>query len=64
MRPGRRVRPSHARDDRLDQLGEQIDEARTHAEDADLIDDPDEPKFYESGSEGREEDDQTIAPPG
>ena len=53
-----------ASDERLDQLGEQIDEARKHAEDADLIDDPDEPKFYESGDEGREEDDQTIAPPG
>lgn len=53
-----------ADDERLDQLDQQIDEARRNAEDAGILDDPDEPKFFESGSEGKEEDDQTIAPPG
>ena len=50
-------------DDKLDELGERIDSARETAEDAGVIDDPDEPKFYETG-EASDIDDQTIAPPG
>lgn len=57
------ARPEES-DDRLDQLGERIDDAREQAEDAGILDDPDEQKFYESGEEGREEDDQTVTPPG
>ena len=53
-----------ASDERLDQLDEQIGEARRNAEDAGVIDDPDEPKFVDSGTQGDEDDDQTIAPPG
>ena len=53
-----------ASDERLDQVEEQIDEARRNAEDAGILDDPEEPKFYESGEKGKEADDQTIAPPG
>ena len=61
-------------EERLEQVGEQIREARKHAADADLITDEDEPKFYESGEKSRDDDgssdaadrsdDQTIAPPG
>jgi len=51
-------------DPRLDQLDEKIEHARDAAEDAGILDDPDEPKFYESGTEGEELDDQNIAPPG
>jgi hypothetical protein len=50
-------------DDRLDDLGERIDEARRTAEDADVLVDEDEPTFADSG-EHPSEDDQTIAPPG
>ena len=53
-----------ASDERLDEVEEQIDEARKTAEDAGILDDPGERKFYESGDEGKQEDDQTIAPPG
>ena len=51
-------------DDRLDDLGERIDEARRTAEDADVLVDEDEPTFADSGDRGSGEDDQTIAPPG
>jgi hypothetical protein len=51
-------------DPRLDAVQDQIDKARKDAEDAGLLDDPEEPKFHESGVIGPEQDDQTIAPPG
>jgi hypothetical protein len=51
-------------DKRLDDLQQDIDKARKTAEDANILEDPDEPKFYESGSIHPELDDQTIAPPG
>jgi hypothetical protein len=50
-------------DERLDQVEQEIQHARKAAEDADVLDDPDEPKFYESGAQS-DLDDQTIAPPG
>ena len=53
-----------APEDRLDEVEEQIDEARKTAEDAGILDDPEDRKFYESGDKGTQEDDQTIAPPG
>lgn len=49
---------------RLEELDEQIEETRKDAEDAGIIEDPDEPKFYESGEREEHLDDQTIAPPG
>ncbi len=51
-------------EERLEQLQDDIDSARKHAEDADVLVDPDEPRFAESGDQGEEFDDQTIAPPG
>jgi hypothetical protein len=42
---------------------DEIDKAREEATHAGIFDDPDEPKFYESGSLS-DSDDQTIAPPG
>ena len=48
-------------DERLDAIEDEIQHARQTAEDADILDDPDEPKFYESGAES-DVDDQTIAP--
>lgn len=51
-------------EERLQQLQDDIDSARKTAEDADVLVDPDEPRFYESGEEGDDLDDQTIAPPG
>ena len=48
-------------DERLDEVEKEIQHARQTAEDADILDDPDEPKFYESGA-ASDEDDQTIAP--
>ena len=60
---------------RLQELDEQIDQARRHAQD-DIADipDPDERRFVDSGEESRRDDgdggvddrddDQTIAPPG
>jgi len=50
--------------DRLDQLDERIDKARSKAEDAGVLVDPDEETFAESGTVGSDQDDQTIAPPG
>jgi hypothetical protein len=50
-------------DNRLDDLQQDIDQARDTAEEAGIIPDPDEPKFYETG-ELSDIDDQTIAPPG
>jgi hypothetical protein len=50
-------------DERLDHVEQEIEHARKTAEDAGILDDPDEPKFYESG-EASDLDDQTIAPPG
>lgn len=49
--------------DRLEKVQEEIDQAREEAQDAQILDDPDEPRFYESG-ELSDSDDQTIAPPG
>jgi hypothetical protein len=49
--------------ERLQQLQDDIDHARKTAEDADVLIDPDEPRFYQSG-EKPDEDDQAIAPPG
>ena len=51
-------------DSGLDAIEDHIDKARKDAEDAGILDDPDEQKYYESGEEGRAEDDQTIVPPG
>ena len=51
-------------DSRLDAVQDHIDKARTDAEDAGMLDDPDEQKFHESGTIEPEADDQTIAPPG
>jgi hypothetical protein len=49
-------------EERLDRLGDQIAQARSRARDT--IGEPEE-KFYESGDdESEHEDDQTIAPPG
>jgi hypothetical protein len=53
-----------ADDERLERIQEEIDSARRAAEDADILEDPDEPHFSDSGTIGREEDDQQIAPPG
>lgn len=50
-------------DERLDEVQDHIDSARKTAEDADVLIDPDEPRFYKSG-EDPDDDDQTIAPPG
>ena len=51
-------------DDRLDQVEEEIGAARSTAEDAGILEDPDEPTFHESGELGREADDEQVAPPG
>jgi len=51
-------------DDRLDAVQDDIDAARRTAEDADVLIDPDEQRFYESGDDDTGDDDQTIAPPG
>jgi hypothetical protein len=48
---------------RLDDLQEHIDHARHTAEQAHVVEDPDQPRFYETG-ELSDIDDQTIAPPG
>ena len=48
--------------ERLEELEDKIQHAKRRAMDDDLIDDPDEPRFYESGTIGADEDDQTIAP--
>ena len=49
-------------DPRLDAVEEKIEKARQDAEDAGILEDPDEPRYYESGADGG--DDQTITPPG
>jgi hypothetical protein len=49
-------------DDRLDEVQRRIDEARDKAEADDILIDPDEQRFSDSGSEHPEQDDQTIAP--
>jgi hypothetical protein len=48
--------------DRLQQLDEDIDSARSTAEDADVLVDPEERHYVDSG-EQEDEDDQTITPP-
>jgi hypothetical protein len=53
-----------ADDERFEQVQEEIDAARSGAEDADILDDPDEPRFADSGTIAPELDDQQIAPPG
>ena len=52
-----------AAEDRLEQVQDEIDKAREEAQDANILDDPDEPRFYETGALS-DSDDQTIAPPG
>lgn len=46
----------------LEKIEQTIQKARQAAEDAGILDDPDEPKFYEPGEVHPEPDDQTIAP--
>jgi hypothetical protein len=50
--------------ERLDELERKIEEVRQKAEDDDLIDDPDEPLFSDSGTVQPDLDDQEMAPPG
>ncbi|MEY2591712.1 MAG: hypothetical protein QOJ67_3696 [Acidimicrobiaceae bacterium] len=47
---------------KLDAVQREIDHARKAAQDAHVIDDPNEPKFHESGSIRPDLDDQEIAP--
>ena len=53
--------PTEPRDDELEQVEEQIDEARRTAEEAGTLE-GDEPKYHESGTVGRDLDDQTATP--
>lgn len=53
----------NAEDQRLEELGEHIDKARAHAEDAGVIEDLDEQEYVDSGATPAQ-DDQTITPPG
>jgi hypothetical protein len=53
-----------ADDERIERVQEEIDAARRTAEDADILEDPDEPHFADSGTIAPEQDDQQIAPPG
>ncbi len=48
--------------ERFEQLDQRIESARKTAEDADVLIDPDEPRYVESG-ETQDADDQTITPP-
>ena len=48
--------------ERFEQLDQHIESARKTAEDADVLIDPDEPRYVESG-ETDEADDQAITPP-
>jgi hypothetical protein len=48
--------------ERLEALERKIEEVRHQAEEDDLLENPNEPHFYESGS-APEQDDQQIAPP-
>jgi hypothetical protein len=51
-------------EDPIQKIEKDIEKARKEAEDAGIIEDPDEPKYYESGTVGRDLDDQQITPPG
>ena len=53
-----------ADDERIERVEDEIDAARKTAEEADVLEDPDEPRFSDSGTIRRDEDDQQIAPPG
>jgi hypothetical protein len=53
-----------ADDERMERVEEEIAAARDKAEEADILEDPDEPRFAESGTIHPEDDDQQIAPPG
>jgi hypothetical protein len=53
-----------ADDERIERVQDEIDAARSAAEDADIVDDPDEPRFADSGTIAPDQDDQQIAPPG
>jgi hypothetical protein len=46
-------------DDRLEELERKIEEVRQRAEDDDILIDPDEPRYYESGSEPEEDTGET-----
>ena len=61
-RPGRGMKVPMSEDPRLDAVEEHIEKARQDAEDAGILEDPDERHYYESGEDGG--DDQTITPPG
>jgi hypothetical protein len=52
--------------ERLDEVEEHIEQAKEAAQDAvpGVYEDHGDQRFYESGDIGKEEDDQTIAPPG
>jgi hypothetical protein len=50
-------------DERIAEITERIDKARSRAEDAGVVLDTDEEHFADSGAT-ESEDDQTIAPPG
>ena len=51
-------------DPRLEQVEKDIAAAREEAEEAGILDEDDEPRFYESGELSKGQDDQQIAPPG
>ena len=53
-----------ADDERIERIQDEIDAARSTAEEADVLEDPDGPRFADSGTIAPEEDDQQIAPPG
>jgi hypothetical protein len=53
-----------ADDERIERVQDEIDAARKAAEEADILQDPDEPRFADSGTIDPEADDQQIAPPG
>ncbi|MGD9797523.1 MAG: hypothetical protein AB7H43_09480 [Acidimicrobiia bacterium] len=56
--------PAADPDPRLEAVDDRIEEAKRLAREDGVIDDPDERKWYESGTIHPELDDQTIAPPG
>lgn len=49
--------------ERIEELEEGIKEAEKEAQDAGILEDPDEPRFYETGEQS-DHDDQTVTPPG
>jgi hypothetical protein len=49
------------RDDRLDELDDDIERTKDEARKADILDDPDEPKFRDTG-ELSDVEDRNIAP--